>query len=238
MPRLSVLFLSLLTTLARSDDAKPDPALPPDAPPGHSIHGESFNEGPRRRLPLTPGCGDVSFAVTTVSPEAQQWFNQGVAQLHGFWYWEAERSFRTVLQLDPACTMGHWGMAMANLENENRARKLLEKVTGPALDKLAPREKAWIECTRKFFAEKKDDNARKAAAGELVKCLERIAMDHPDDMEARAFAVSFVWRNQFRLSIPNPSPLAIDALAKQVLDKNPKHPAHHYLIHLLSLIHI
>ena len=27
-------------------------------------------------------------------------------------------------------------------------------------------------------------------------------------------------------------PLAIDALAKQVLAKNPKHPAHHYLIHL------
>ena len=232
MPSLSVLFLSLLTTLARSDEPKPDTAIPPDAPPGHSIHGESFSEGPRRRLPLTPGCGEVSFPVTTTSSEAQQWFNQGVAQLHGFWYWEAERSFRTVMQLDPACTMAHWGMAMANLENEDRARKLIEKAAGPALEKLTPREKAWVESARKFFAEKKDDNARKAAASEMVKTLERIAMDNPEDMEARAFAVFFVWRNQYRLSIPNPSPLAITALAQQVLDKNPKHPAHHYLIHL------
>src|SRR6187399_1011833 len=143
MPRWTsaIFFLTFLPVVA--EEKKPDASVPPDAPPGHSIHGESFSEGPRRRLPLTPGCGEVSFPVTTASPEAQQWFNQGVAQLHGFWYWEAERSFRTVLQLDPACTMAHWGMAMANLENEDRARKLIDKAKAPALDKLSAREKAW-----------------------------------------------------------------------------------------------
>jgi peroxiredoxin len=230
--RFSLLLLSALTLPLRGEEPKPDPSLPPDAPPGHSIHGDSFNEGPRRRLPLTPGCGDVDFRVTTSSPEAQQFFNQGVAQLHGFWYWEAERSFRTVLQLDPNCMMAHWGMAMANLENEPRARKLIEKATGPAMDKMTPREKAWIATAQKFFVEKKDDNARKNTAGELVKALERIAMDFPDDIEAKAMAVCFVWRNQYRLGIPNPSPLGIDALARQVLAKNSKHPVHHYLIHL------
>lgn len=230
--RLSLLLISLLTLTARGQEVKPDPSLPPDAPPGHSVHGESFNDGPRRRLPLTPGSGDVHFPVTAATPEVQQWFNQGVAQLHGFWYYEAERSFRTVLLLDPNCLMGHWGMAMANIENEARARKLIEKAQGPAMDKLTPREKAYIEGAKKFFVEKKDDNARKNTAGELVKSFERIAMDHPDDLEARAFAACFVWRNQYRLGIPNPSPLGIDALAQQVLAKNPKHPVHHYLIHL------
>ena len=43
----------------------------------------------------------------------------------------------------------------------------------------------------------------KKRRGELVKDLERIAMDHPDDIEARAFAVGIIWRNQYRLSIPN-----------------------------------
>lgn len=232
MARLSLILLPLLSVLARAAEPKVDASQPPDAPPGHSIHGESFNEGPRRRLPLTPGCGDVSFPVTTSSKEAQEFFNQGIAQLHGFWYWEAERSFRTVLQLDPACTMAHWGMAMANLENEERARKLIAKAEGAAVDKLTPREKAWMEAAKKFFVEKKDDGARKSASGAMVKSLERIAMDYPDDMEARAFAVFFVWRNQYRQNIPNPSPLAIDALAQQVLAKNPKHPVHHYLIHL------
>ena len=106
------LLLSLLCSLARAHE-EPDAA---GVLPGHSSHGESFNEGPRRRIPLTPGCGDVTFPVTTASPEAQQWFNQGVAQIHGFWYWEAERSFRTALVLDPACVMAHWGMAVANIE--------------------------------------------------------------------------------------------------------------------------
>jgi peroxiredoxin len=228
----ALLLLLLLSFPVSADEPKPDPAVPPDAPPGHSVHGESFNEGPRRRLPLTPGCGEVDFPVTTSSKEAQIWFHQGVAQLHGFWYWEAERSFRTVLQLDPDCVMAHWGMAMANLENEDRARKLIAKAAGPALDKATPREKAWVESARKFFAEKKDDHARRKAAGELVKDLERIAMDYPDDMEARAFAAGTVWRNQYRQNIPNPSPLAIDALAQQVLAKNSRHPVHHYLIHL------
>jgi peroxiredoxin len=221
------LLLSLLCILARAHEEPPSG----EVLPGHSSHGESFSEGPRRRIPLTPGCGDVSFPVTTANPEAQQWFNQGVAQLHGFWYWEAERSFRTVLVLDPDCVMAHWGMAMANIENEERARKLIAKADGPALEKATPREKAWIETAKKFYAEKKDDNARKAAANELVKGLERIAMDYPDDMEARAFVVGMVWRNKYRFQVPVPSLLANEALAQQVLAKNPKHPVHHYLIH-------
>lgn len=232
MPRFSPFLLPLLCALARAEEAKPNPSVAPDAPPGHSIHGDSFNEGPRRRIPLTPGCGNVSFPVSTASKEAQDWFNQGVAQLHGFWYWEAERSFRTVLQIDPACTMAHWGMAMANIENEDRARKLIAKAAGPALEKLTVREKAWMESARKFFVEKKDDNARKSAARELVSGLEHIAMDNPEDLEARAFAVCFIWRNQYRLGMEKPSPLATDALAQQVLAKNPRHPVHHYLIHL------
>jgi len=232
--RLAPTLLLVLVCTARGMDpvAKPDPSFAADAPPGHSIHGDSFNEGPRRRLPLMPGCGDVSFPVTSAHPEVQAYFNQGVAQLHGFWYWEAERSFRTVLQLDPGCLMGHWGMAMANLENEERARKIMGKVSDEALQSLPPREKAWLESARKFFREKKNDNERKDAARNLVKDLERIAMDYPDDLEARAMAVCFVWRNQYRLGMESGSHLAIDALARQVLGKNPRHPVHHYLIHL------
>jgi hypothetical protein len=56
---------------------------------------------------------------------------------------------------------------------------------------------AVFEAVCKFFAEKKDDHARRKAAGELVKDLERIAMDYPQDMEARAFAAGTVWRNQY-----------------------------------------
>jgi peroxiredoxin len=228
----TALLASALATAAWPAAADDAPATPASPAPGHSLHGETFSAGPRRRLPLTPGCGVVRFPVTTASPEAQSYFEQGVGQLHGFWYWEAERSFRTVLQIDPACVMAHWGMAMANIQNEARARQIIARATGPAFDAATPREKAWIEAAKKLFAEKKDDAERKAHATEFLAALEKIALDHPDDLEARAFLVGFSWWNKSRLSLPVTSPLAIDALALQVLAKAPLHPIHHYLIHL------
>ena len=58
--------------------------------------------GPRQAAVLLPGMGDVHFSITTADPLAQKFFDQGVGQLHGFWYFEAERSFRQVAALDPA----------------------------------------------------------------------------------------------------------------------------------------
>ena len=40
------------------------------------------------------GMGTVDFPITTTSKDTQAFFNQGVAQLYGFWFIEAERSFR------------------------------------------------------------------------------------------------------------------------------------------------
>ena len=78
-----------------------DSAFGADPLPGHSVHGEVFDEGPRQAASLMGGTGAVTFPVTTSVPEAQAFFNQGVGQLHGFWYFEAERSFRQVAKLDP-----------------------------------------------------------------------------------------------------------------------------------------
>jgi peroxiredoxin len=203
-----------------------------DLPPGHSIHGESFNEGPRRRMPQIQGCGTVSFPVSSSVPEVQGWINQGVGQMHGFWYWEAERSFRTALALDPNCAMAHWGMAMANLENESRARGFLAKITSEATERLTPRERAYVEATRKLFAEVKGNEARDERAREFIRNLEVIALDYPDDLEARAAIVGFAWRHDTKYGLKITSTLALHALADQVLTKQPQHPAHHYLIHL------
>jgi len=232
-----------------------------DPLPGHSQHGESFSEGPRRRLPLITGCGDVHLPVTTSSPEAQRYFDQGLGQLHGFWYWEAERSFRTVLQLDPDCVMAHWGLALANLENEPRARGFLARATGSALERVTPRERAWIEAAAKLFPAPEDavetaaapadggdaasgtrdeaqaaavlscDGAAAAARRGFMEALETIALDHPDDVEPRALLVGFSWIHRNR-GVPISSRLALDALGGQVLARAPRHPVHHYLIHL------
>ena len=90
------------------------------------------------------GTGNVSFNVSTKVALAQQFFNQGIGQLHGFWYFEAERSFRQVAMLDVECAMAYWGMAMANFENEKRAtgfiKEAVERKQG-----ASKREQLWIE---------------------------------------------------------------------------------------------
>src|SRR5258708_3181644 len=56
--------------------------------------------------------GQVHFPVSC-APAAQKAFERGVAMLHSFWYDEAEKTFSEVTRIDPACAMGHWGVAMS-----------------------------------------------------------------------------------------------------------------------------
>src|SRR5438309_7620339 len=99
----ATLGLLLVVSIQGTHAAEPAPA------PGHSLHGEAFNEGPRQKAYLMGGTGDVHLPVTAKTPEVQRFFNQGVGQLHGFWYFEAERSFRHAALLDADCAMAYWG---------------------------------------------------------------------------------------------------------------------------------
>ena len=148
----------------RAEDAPPAGAAAATGPaPGHSIHGEAFDEGPRRSAYLMGTTGPaVHFPVTTRSPAAQAFFNQGVGQLHGFWYLEAERSFRQAAALDPSCAMAYWGMAMANVNNPNRAKTFIAKAAERAQGLTRP-EALWIEALDAYHkADPADDQGRRS----------------------------------------------------------------------------
>jgi len=196
--------------------------------PGHSSNGEAFNEGPRQAAVLMGGTGDVSFPITTASALAQQFFTQGIGQLHGFWYFEAERSFRQVAALDPACAMAYWGMAMANINNQKRAADFM-KLAVAKKGQACHHEQLWIDSFAPYFRDSKaDEFARRNA---LVRALENLSYEFPDDLEVKAFLVFQLWDNSEH-GLPLSSRQAVDALAQQVLAANPRHPIHHYLIHL------
>jgi peroxiredoxin len=201
-----------------------------DGLPGHSQHGEAFNEGPRQAAVLIPGCGKVSFPITTKKPEAQQFFNQGVGQLHGFWYYEAERTFRQVATLDKECAMAFWGMAMANVNNEKRAREFTKKAVALKA-KANAHEKLWITTLENFYKEDKiDKRDKKQRSLDYIRDLETIVQEHPGDVEAKAFLVWKIWQSNGEAPIT--SNQAVDALMDQIFAANPQHPAHHYRIHL------
>ena len=227
MKRL-LIFLACAAVL-HADDVP----LGPDGKPvfGHSTHGDSFNEGPRQAGPLMPGMGNAHFEVTTKNAEAQKYFDQGLGQLHGFWYYEAERSFRMVAKLDPDCAMAYCGLALSNLNNERRAGDFMKEAM-KRRDKASAREQAWIDAYNAYLGDGAKRTVEKRRA--LVKALEKMVFEFPDDLEAKAFLVFQLWDNgQADKSLAVTSYTAVDALAKAVLAKNPQHPGiHHYLIHL------
>lgn len=196
--------------------------------PGHSYHGEAFDDGPRQAAVLIPGCGNVKLQITTKNPDAQKFFNQGIGQLHGFWYFEAERSFRQVAALDPDCAMGYWGIAMANVNNEKRAAGLIAEAVKRKAQASA-RERAWIESLEEFYRDLKKD--KKTRQMDFIKSFEGIIHDFPDELEAKAFLAWSIWHAK-EDGVPMVSRESVDALIRQVLVKNPMHPVHHYIIHL------
>ncbi|HRX77472.1 MAG TPA: redoxin domain-containing protein [Pirellulaceae bacterium] len=221
---------------AKPAETKPEETKPEEAKPeestellaGHSAHGEAFNEGPRQSAYLMDGMGRVRFPVTTTEPMAQRFVTQGVAQVHGFWYFEAERSFRQAAALDPECAMAYWGMAMANRSNEKRGKGFIEQAV-KLKGKTTRREQLYIDALDAYF--KADVAKKKERAEKYTQALEKLLYEFPDDVEAKAFLALQIWDNKSN-SIPIASHLAIDALIQQVFDVEPLHPAHHYRIHL------
>ena len=195
---------------------------------GHSFHGEAFNEGPRQSAYLMKGMGRVRFPVTTSVQEAQLFFTQGIAQLHGFWYFEAERSFRQAAMLDPDCAMAYWGMAVANRNNAERAQGFIEEAK-KRRDKAGKREQLWIDSEVNYWVDTK--KAKKDRRRKMIRDLEAIIYDYPDDIEARAFLAVWMWQSA-REGLPIHSHGAVNALIEDVLDVEPMHPCHHFRIHL------
>jgi tetratricopeptide (TPR) repeat protein len=110
-----LLVVVMLTATVSAQQKRPEAdlcAVPPGAQP---------------LLPakLLPGMGATDMTVTTRSAEAQKFFNQGVAQVHSFWFQEAERSFLQAATLDPDMAMAYWGMALSAAGDYRPAFQLL-----------------------------------------------------------------------------------------------------------------
>ena len=251
------------------------------AQPGHSFHAEAFNEGPRQAAYLMQGMGNVHWKTSTASSMAQRFFDQGLGQLHGFWYFEAERSFRQAASIDPDRAIFYWGMARANAENPERSAGFIEQaikrieksnaIERRLIEAWNRRVKDWpqppepkeekppkddqgdsnkqVDAGKKADSKKSDSkknvaskkkrgnvtdeirDKRKERLKNYVRDLEEIAQDNPDDIEIKAMLVLQYWQNQGQ-GIEIQSYSGLDALLTDIFRRNPRHPAHHFRIHL------
>lgn len=73
----------------------------------------------RSTVPLYPDLGSLHHAITTRSPEAQKYFDQGLRLTYAFNHAEAIRAYREAARIDPDCSMCYWGIALAYGPNIN-----------------------------------------------------------------------------------------------------------------------
>lgn len=197
---------------------------------------------------LMEGMGAVHFPITTANPEAQKFFDQGLAQMHSFWAVEAERSFRQAAALDPNAPMPQWGIAMVApgdfrprfqlqdgdnrggtphtraVEAARRARELAA-VSGKATDL----ERMYVEAIAARRLSKAGD-----ADDAFVAGLRQVVAKYPAEVEARSYLALMIMRG-FVLPAKTPrhaESMEAATILKDLLRDAPDHPGvHHFVIH-------
>jgi tetratricopeptide (TPR) repeat protein len=240
MRKILFAALSIGLMLAQSKKAGGDLCVPPPS-----------GVAPALPAKLLSGQGTLHFAITTSNPEAQKFFDQGLAQLHSFWAREAERSFLQAAALDPDAPMPQWGIAMVaagdyrprfQIDNlievvgrlvpppESRAVKAARKAQElAAMDgKATDLEKLYIASVtgRRLSPQMQADEA-------YVKGLRAVLAKYPGEVEAKLFLALHIMRG-FVLPEKTPRAGSMEAanLLRELLRDAPEHPGvHHYVIH-------
>ncbi len=113
----------------------------------HAAHGGGPvpREILQRPVTLRSGIGAMHQKVSTNSPEAQSFYDQGLAYVHSFVWIEAVRSFHQALRADENLAMAYLGLADAyiGLQDPGTARAAVN--TAKTLEKhMSESERAWL----------------------------------------------------------------------------------------------
>ena len=112
---------------------------------GHPGTGPVPLEILQRPVRLRTGIGEFHEKVSTRSPEAQSFYDQGLAYLHSYVWIEAARSFHQALRLDPHLAMAYLGLtdAFIGLHDVSTARATLERAK-TLEEGMSERERMWL----------------------------------------------------------------------------------------------
>jgi tetratricopeptide (TPR) repeat protein len=196
---------------------------------------------------LLPGLGQVHHPVTTSSPEAQQFFDQGLALYYGFNMPEAEHSFRRAADLDPNMAMAFWGIALMNGPSYVRPRSPAgEKIAYETIQKAMSlrascqeEDRAYIEALARRFSDAPQPDYEKLNT-DYRDDMQGLMKQYPDDPDAATlYAESQMIIHSWALWEADGTPQegtlqAVNAL-ENVLRQDPTHiGAMHYYIHAVE----
>jgi tetratricopeptide (TPR) repeat protein len=196
---------------------------------------------------LYDSLGAYSYRITTPSPEAQRWFDQGLRLTYAFNHNEAQKAFREAVRIDPGCAMCYWGIAITEGSNynsptdpdrEKRALAAVEHAQQHATA-VSPRERALIQAIAKRHSA--DPGATRAALDlAYAGAMRDAARQFPDDLEIATFFADAMmnlrpWNLWTPEGAPQPGTEEIVRTLERVIAAKPDHPgALHLYIHAVE----
>ena len=197
--------------------------------------------------PLAPrlqNLGIHTFKVTTNSPRAQLFINQGVNLAYGFNHGEAARAFAEAARLDPKCAMAYWGHALVlgpninaamDPKDEPKARELVERAIA-LKGRATRRERAYIDALATRYTGRSEDRTKADRA--FAEAMRKLAQAYPQDLDAKTIYAEALmdlrpWNYWTRDGQPYEETIEIQRALEHVIAKHPNHPgALHYWIHV------
>ena len=206
------------------------------------------SDGYSAEEPFFEGLGSYTRPITTHSPEAQKYFNQGLNFYFGFNHGAAICAFQAAETIDPNCAMAHWGVALACGPHINfplvppAAAELAWKELGLAQEHAAHAsavEQALIEALSHRYANPQPED-RGPLDQAYADAMRAVWKEHSDDPDVGAlFAEALMdlrpWDQWTHEGQPQPGTDEILATLDEVLKLDLNHPfANHLYIHALE----
>ena len=264
--RISVLPLSLLAALLLSAcDKSATPPGESEALISKSVSKSVSESAPesvtetdaeliaRAGAPLFSGMGTHHHTITTDSPGAQRYFNQGLILAFAFNHAESIRSFKAAQKLDPNCAMCYWGEALAagpNINVTSNGKAIMadkdREIAFSALQKAIARADQTSEPEQDYInalsARYNGDAStpRSPLDKTYATAMGQLAEKYPDDMDAAALYAEALmntmpWNYWADDGQPRPDTVKVISSLERVLDKSPNHPlAIHLYIHTVE----
>jgi tetratricopeptide (TPR) repeat protein len=214
----------------------------------HAIPASATDSSTGGRTPLYDNLGTYHMAITTRSPIAQRYFDQGIRLTYGFNHDEAIKAFQEGTREDSTCAMCWWGIAYAlgpniNVPMDTAAVKPAWTALRQAV-RLAPgssaRDQAYIHALEARYSPEATAN-RAALDSAWSRAIGQVSRRYPkDDDAATLYAESLMdlrpwnyWSNAGRPRAP--STLETVAVLERIVKRRLDHPgACHFYIHAIE----
>ena len=216
--------------------------LPNQAVQGQTVEYPAGFDEEARLYPKA--LGPFSRPVTTTSPRAQEFFDQGIQMMYAFTPLRAARSFRQAQVEDPSCAMCFWAEAWAwgpylnggmGPDDAPRAHENIVKAQGLASDHATEVERALIEAMAVRYAPEQDATSRRAMDSTYARAMAQVYERHPEDLDAGtlyAESLMLLEPRRGRWDINDPDVQKIHRILEEVLARDISHPgACHLYIH-------